>query len=124
SGDALYALGIRAGETWVERAEQGDFTPVRLAASAPTSVLPQGGLGPQYAFDQARANIVASLPTSLRTPVRTQGANPARALLQSSRPTEVVIGSRLARTRIIRGRNGGIGVNPSVDPLFRLAGRR
>lgn len=121
-GNSLYALGLRAGEAWVERAEQGDFTPVRLSAGAPPSVLPSSGLGPQYAFDQARAAVVSAAPQAARTPVRTQGASPVRTLLATGRPTEVIIGQRLARTRIVRGRVGGIGVNPSVDPLFTLAG--
>ena len=124
--DALYGFGLHAGEKWVERAERGDFIPVRgVARGAPEMFAPEG-LAPELTFDQPRQAVVAPAPRAGMQPTRVQALSPVRALLETRRPTSVVVGARLARTRIIGSPGtspGPIRVNPYVEPLIRLPRR-
>ncbi|MFQ5462805.1 MAG: hypothetical protein ACE5E5_09285 [Phycisphaerae bacterium] len=117
-----YQFGLRAGRKWVANAERGDLTPVRTPGGAPPSVLPEVGLSPQLAFDQARTGSVVQAPRTVRTATRTQGGNPVRSLLSSGLPSEVVVGRRIVTARFL-GIRGGIRINPNFDPLIKLAGR-
>jgi hypothetical protein len=125
-GDSLYALGVRATENWVERAEKGDFTPVRGVSRGAPDIFPSEGLAPELTFDQPRSAVVSPAPRVATQPLRAQGVSPVRALLETRRPTSVVVGQRLRRTRIIGSPGaspGPIRVNPSVEPLIRLPRR-
>ena len=125
-GDALYALALRASSNWVERAEKGDFTPVRGAARGAPGMFPPEGLAPGFTFDQPRSAVVSPAPRTGTQPLRGQAASPVRALLETRIPTSVVVGQRLARTRIIGSPGtsaGPIRVNPNVEPLIRLPRR-
>lgn len=122
----LYALGLQASEEWVERAEQGDFTPVRAVSRGTPELFAPEPLGPELTFDQPRSPIVAPAPRAGVQAVQTQGVNPVRALLETRRPTSVVVGQRLARTRIIGSPGtspGAIRVNPNAELLIRLPRR-
>jgi len=117
-----YQFGLQAGERWIADAERGDLTPVRTPGGARPSVLPEAGLSPELAFDQARAGGVVQAPRTVRTAARTQGTNPIRSLLSSGLPSEVVVGRRIVTARFL-GIRGGIRINPNFDPLIKLAGR-
>ncbi len=123
ASSAVYRFGLDNGTRWVEAAESGDFTPVRLAEGA--TALPFGGgeLEAEFRFDQPRSTVVSPAPRAQSRVVTAGVSSPVRALLESRRPTSVVVGQRLARTRIIGspGTQGGpIRVNPNAEVLIRL----
>ncbi|UCE62347.1 MAG: hypothetical protein JSU63_11660 [Phycisphaerales bacterium] len=120
----LFAFGLSQGADWIERAEQGDFTPVRAAARGGVQVF-RTELTASLAFDQPRSVVATPAPRAVLQPVRATRVSPARALLESGVPTDVVVGQRIRRTRVI-GSPGTtlnqIRANPNVEQLIRLSG--
>lgn len=124
TGRGLFAFGVAQGAQWIEDAERGDFTPVRAAARG-TAQFFRAKFATELAFDQARSVVAAPSPRAVTRPVRTATQNPVRALLESGLPTNVIVGQRLRRTRII-GSPGTAGsqirANPNAEQLIRLSG--
>ncbi len=124
--DTMYAFGLDQGSQWVRQAEQGDFTPVRGSSRAAAEAFSaQVGVS-QSAFDQPRSQVVAPAPTTSIRTVTAANSNPANALIASGIPSNVVVGQRLRRSRII-GNPGTTGVsglrfNPNAEQLIRLSG--
>jgi len=119
-----FRFALRKSAQWVERAEQGDFTPVRGPARGAAQFF-AAGLTAEFAFDQPRSQVVAPAPRAPATAITTPQVNQARALIESGIPTSVVVGQRLRRSRIIGnpGTTGGqIRFNPSAEQLIRLPG--
>ena len=124
-GTELYQSALEHGGRWVQDAERGDFTPVYASGRASTPVLP-GQLSAGFAFDQPRSPVVAGIASSQTRSLRTVTTSRSQALLESGIPTEVIIGQRLRRTRIIGASGTGSGqirFNPAAVQLIRLAGQ-
>ncbi len=124
TGSGLYAFGVAQGAQWIQDAERGDFTPVRAAARGSAQFM-RAKLATELTFDQARSVVAAPSPRAVNRPLRTATQNPVRALLESGLPTNVVVGQRLRRTRIIGSpgtRSSQIRANPNVEQLIRLSG--
>ncbi|MFQ5590704.1 MAG: hypothetical protein ACE5HE_06060 [Phycisphaerae bacterium] len=120
----LLAFATTQGGQWIADAEKGDFTPVRVAERG-TAQFIRARDATELTFDQPRAVVTTPVPRPVAHPVRMATANPARALIESGVPTNVVVGQRVRRTRII-GNPGTAGaqirVNPNVEQLIRLSG--
>jgi hypothetical protein len=122
--DHVYSFGLDRGGTWIRDAERGDFTPVRLAARATLPTFETEIGIPELAFDQPRSSQVTVAPRVVTTAPQAV-ISPARILIASGIPSEVLAGQRYRRTIIIGnpGTTGGaIRVNPFAEPLFTLAG--
>jgi len=116
AGAELYAMGLERADRWVESAEQGDFTPQRVEARGIGESFIQT-TSADFSYDQPRAPTV--LTTRSATPIVTNiRANPAEALVSSGVPSEVVLGTRFLRTRII-GTSGAGGTSISVNQFAR-----
>ena len=118
-----YDFGLRQSGQWVEQAEQGDFTPVRGSTRAAAEAFSSQIGVSQSAFDQPRSVVVA--PTPAVRVVTVTAASPSQTLIESGVPTNVVVGQRLRRSRIIGnpGTSGvGLRFNPNAEQLIRLTG--
>jgi hypothetical protein len=120
--DDTYSFGLVHSDQWLQRAEEGDFTPVRAATRGAPEVL-MVEMEPSLAFDQPRPVSVAPSPRAAPSAVRTT-ASPAQNLIQSGVPGSVVAGQRYLRSRII-GNPGTVGtgalmVNRSARPPIRF----
>jgi hypothetical protein len=125
----LYKFGLGLGDEWVADAEQGDLVPVRGESRAPMEALADAGRVSEPAFDQPRTVVVTPVQRTTRSAVQpVQVGDAVTALRSSGVPTEVVIGQRFVRTRIIGnpGTTGGqqIRANPFAEQLIRLPGSR
>ena len=123
AGEGLYAMGLRTADAWVERAEQGDFTPQRVEARGGGESF-VGQTSTEFSFDQARPP-VAVTTRAVSTIVTNVRANPAEALVASRVPASVVVGQKVFRTRITGspGTGGsGISANPNVRTLIDIGG--
>jgi len=123
----LFDFGLSSGTFWIQRAEQGDFTPVRASERGAFEVV-RGQLTAGMAFDQPRSALVTPAPRILSQPIRTVPTAPSltQALLESGIPTSVVVGQRIRRTRIIGNpgtTSGQIRFNPNAEQLIRLPRR-
>ena len=125
--DSTYAYGVTRAEDWVERAERGDFTPVKSAESRAEPELVGTDFVPPQAFDQptslaAVTTIQATSVQSLRTVI-----SPVQGLVESGVPGSVIAGQRFRRSVIIGnpGTSGGgpLTINPAAELLIRLAGQ-
>ncbi len=125
--DSTYAFGVRRAEDWVERAEKGDFTPVKSAESRAEPDLVGTDFVPPQAFDQptqlaAVTTLQGTSVQSLRTVV-----SPVQGLVESGIPGSVIAGQRFRRSVIIGNPgttgSGPITINPSAELLIRLAGQ-
>ncbi|MCH7993410.1 MAG: hypothetical protein IIB57_03090 [Planctomycetes bacterium] len=125
--DSTYAYGVTRAEDWVERAERGDFTPVKSAESRAEPELVGTDFVPPQAFDQptslaAVTTIQATSVQSLRTVI-----SPVQGLVESGVPGSVIAGQRFRRSIIIGnpGTSGGgpLTINPAAELLIRLAGQ-
>jgi len=120
---SVYDFGLSSASRWVKEAERGDFTPVRTSSRGAETMFASEASLAGLSFDQPRTSVVTPASSNAPRAVQTVLANPVRALQESRRPTSVIIGSRLARTRIIGSpgtASGAIRVNPQVEPLIRL----
>lgn len=125
--EITYAFGVQRSTEWIERAEKGDFTPVRSEESRAEPEIVGTDFDPPQRFDQptqlaAVTTIQATSVQSLRTVI-----SPAQGLLESTVPGSVIAGQRFRRSVIIGnpGASGGgsITVNPAAELLIRLAGQ-
>jgi len=125
-GQSLYEFGLSSGTFWIQKAERGDFTPVRASERGTFEVV-RGEIGAGTAFDSPSTVLVTPSAVTLSQPIRTAPlANPAQQLIASGIPSSVVVGQRLRRTRIIGSSgttNGQIRFNPNAEQLIRLPGR-
>ena len=119
----LYAFAIDHSGQWVQRAEQGDFTPVRAeSAATPRTFGAEVGI-PRQSFDQPRTAVTSPITrTTISTTVTAQ-RSAVENLLASQIPSSVVIGQRIRRSRIIGLGNQRIGFNPFAEQLLLLSGR-
>lgn len=121
----LYSFGLAAGAQWIERAEQGDLTPVRGAGRGSPELL-RGEISAGLAFDQPRSIVAAPTSRAVTQPIRSAptAVSAAQSRLESGIPSSVIIGQRLRRTRIIGspGTSGPIRFNPNAEQLIRLPG--
>lgn len=113
----LFAFGRIAGERWIVNAEKGDFTPVRGPGRGQPEFTAGGDISPEFKFDQPRSSVVAPATSAAAAPVRAVSFSQAQQLQASVRPSEVIIGQRLARTRII---GPGIRANFQARPIIQL----
>ncbi len=121
--NSIDEFGVDQSGLWVERAEQGDFTPVRGSSRAAAEAFSSEIGVSQSAFDQPRSVVVAPAPAVRTVTVRT--TSPSQTLIESGVPSNVVIGQRLRRSRIIGspGTTGlGLRFNPNAEQLIRLTG--
>lgn len=125
--DRAFAFGLQRSDDWVQRAEEGDFTPVRSAESRAEPELVGTEFIPPQAFDQPTQLAAVTTPQqvgvqSLRTVV-----SPAQGLVQSGIPGSVIAGQRFRRSIIIGNPgttgSGPITINPSAELLIRIAGQ-
>ena len=124
-GKELYQSALEHGGRWVQDAERGDFTPVYASGRASTPVLP-AKLSAGFAFDQPRSAVVSPVARSQTRSLQAVTTSRSQALLESGIPSEVIIGQRLRRTRIIGASgigSGQIRFNPAAVQLIRLAGQ-
>jgi|GEM_PF-3392058 len=127
TGDRAFTFGLKRSDDWVQRAEEGDFTPVRSSESRAEPELVGTEFIPPQAFDQPTQLAAVTTPQqvgvqSLRTVV-----SPAQGLVQSGIPGSVIAGQRFRRSVIIGNPgttgSGAITINPSAELLIRLAGQ-
>ena len=125
--ESTYAFGVKRSTQWIERAERGDFTPVRSEESRAEPELVETDFTPPQAFDQptslaAVTTIQATSVQSLRTVI-----SPVQGLVESGVPGSVIAGQRFRRSVIIGnpGTSGGgpLTINPAAELLIRLAGQ-
>lgn len=115
TGLNLYASSLTSAAEWVVSAEQGDLTPKRAESRGEVSSFLEQ-TSSEFSFDQARPPVPVTTRsvTAIVTNIR---ANPAEALVASGIPTEVVVGQRFFRTRIIGSPgtgDSGIRINPDA----------
>ena len=121
---SVYAFGLTQSTRWVERAESGDFTPVRAGEGRAAIELVGADFNAPQTFDQpqqllAVTSTLGAPVTSLRTVV-----SPAQGLLESTVPGSVIAGQRFRRSIIIGNPGtGGLMINPNAELLIRLAGQ-
>jgi len=121
AADILAFASAESG-SWLARAEQGDFTPVRGAGrGAPEPLAAQ--LDSDLAFDQPRPVLTPpSLPNI--TPAVRNVLNPSQGLVALGIPGTVVAGQRFRMSRILgnpgTSTNGGLTVNSAAEQLIRL----
>ncbi|MCK4658223.1 MAG: hypothetical protein KAV82_01760 [Phycisphaerae bacterium] len=128
--ETLYAFGLKKGEQWVERAEEGDLIPALGKIRGVARVF-SADIGGQDLFDQPRSTVMVSTPrvavvlTGTALGVSSAG-NVGLALATSRNPGNAVVGQRLMRTRIIGnpGTAAGIRFNPQSLQLISLAGTK
>ncbi len=118
----IHQFALTESGSWLARAEQGDFTPVRGAGrGAPEPLSAQ--LNTDLAFDQPRPVLTTPSPPTV-TPSVGSLLNPSQALVESGSPGTVVAGQRFRRSRIL-GNPGttGVGrltVNGAAEQLISL----
>lgn len=118
-------FALAQSHLWLEKAEQGEFTPVRGPTRGAPKVL-GAEFEPSLAFDQPRPAIAAPAPRAARRAVQTT-MSPAQTLIESGVPGTVVAGQRFRRSRIIGNPGtagpgtGALTINRAAELLVRLS---
>jgi len=116
--DDMGAFALAQSHLWLEKAEQGEFTPVRGPTRGAPKVL-GAEFEPSLVFDQPRPALAAPAPRPTRRAVQTT-RSPAQTLVESGVPGTVVAGQRFRRSRII-GNPGTAGPGTGALTINRAA---
>lgn len=123
----LDQFSLAHSNSWVERAEKGDFTPVRGEAATGAGDFGVEIGKPRQTFDQPRTTVTSPAPRSVVTAVQAPQVTTALSLIGTGNAASVIIAQKLRRSRIIgnpgTAGSGQIRFNPSAERLFELAGR-
>jgi hypothetical protein len=111
-GREMLRFGVASSGRWVERAEQGDFTPVRGTARGEPGLI---GQERQEAFvlDQPRTVAAPAPQTRVRILGRPTRLTAAQASLESQIPSAVVTASRYLNARFV-GSTSGLRINREI----------
>lgn len=108
-GDDVLAFAVARTGLWLDRAEKGDFTPVKTASRGAPELL-SAAFEPRLVFDQARP-VLAQPARGQRTTTEQPLLSPTQTLARSSFPGDAIGLRKVQGSLIVQGKTGSLVIN-------------